>query len=558
MSLDKARTDSGTPQYVVNASESSPDQQSGVAQWIGGVCVGDMIGSDVKISRDPSVGDSGKPGSTSGASSAKSEAVWAGRGVGGVHSSEDQVPDLWSGENTWERRDATCSAGEKRKEGRGDGSQGLPAPDKVRQLQISLYRKAKSKPGYRFWSLYGEVQRLDVLTMAWKRVAGNGGAAGIDGERIEDIQAEAGRESQWLEKLRVELRERTYRPSPVLRVTIPKASGGTRPLGIPTVKDRVVQMAVYLVLMPIWEADFHPSSHGFRPQRSAHGAVEAIRQGLRMGKTTVVDADLSKYFDTIPHRRLMKEVAKRVSDGSILSLIKGWLRAPVLETDEETGARRLKANRSGTPQGGVLSPLLANIYLNPLDHEVNERCREKPRMIRYADDLVILCRAREGASMKARLARWLEARGLSLNESKSRVVQSEETPFDFLGFTFSWRPSKKGTRYVHAEPSAASRQRLRDRLRAMTRRETTWRSSGEVVREMNQVTRGWGNYFALGNYHRKFGSMNWFAANRLRQWLWRKHGNPCGKYLRWPQARLQEQYGLYKLPTHLVERKSER
>ena len=489
----------------------------------------------------------GKEDSTGGATPAKGEAARAVAGVGGVRSSDDPAPDLWFGKPAGERRDATCSAGEKRREGRGDGPQGLTAPDKVRQLQITLYRKAKSKTEYRFWSLYGEVQRADVLAAAWRRVKANAGAAGVDGITIEDIAADAQVEAAWLGALREELHRKTYRPVPVRRVKIPKASGGFRPLGIPTVKDRVVQMAVYLVLMPICEADFHPRSFGFRPGRNAHQAVEAIREGLRMGKTEIVDADLAQYFDTIPHRQLMRQVARRVSDGAILKLIKVWLRAPIME-EEEGGGRKMKANTCGTPQGGVISPLLANIYLHPLDEGVNE-CRKKPRMIRYADDLVILCRPGEGPEMKERLARWLESRGLALNEAKTQVLQSHESSFQFLGFSFRWQQSKKGTPYVHTEPSPAAEQALRERVRELTGHHTTWKETGKAVREINQVTRGWGNYFALANYHRCFWQMNDFIAHRLRQWLWRKHGNPSGKYERWPSRELFNAYGLHQLRT---------
>jgi group II intron reverse transcriptase/maturase len=492
-----------------------------------------------------------KENSTDGATPTKEKAARAVTEVGGVRSSDDPVPDLWSGEPAGERRDATCSAGEKRREGCGDGPQGLPAPDQVRQLQITLYRKAKAKPEYRFWSLYGEVQRAEVLATAWRRVKANAGAAGVDGVTIEELAADAQVEAAWLSALREELHRKTYRPAPVRRVKIPKASGGFRGLGIPTVKDRVVQMAVYLVLMPIFEADFHPRSFGFRPGRNAHQAVEAIREALRMGKTEVVDADLAQYFDTIPHRPLLRQVARRVSDGMILKLIKAWLRAPILE-EEEGGGRRMKANPCGTPQGGVISPLLANIYLHPLDEGVNERCAQKPRMIRYADDLVILCRPGEGRGMKERLAQWLQGRGLALNEKKTRVLQSCASGFEFLGFAFRWQQSKKGTPYVHTEPSPASEQALRDRVRELTRRTTTWKRAGEVVREINPVTRGWGNYFALAHHHESFGQLNHFIAQRLRQWLWRKHGNPSGKYERWPNRELFDTYGLYQLPTKLV------
>lgn len=492
----------------------------------------------------------GNKDSTDGATRSNGKAERAMAEVGGIRSSDDSVPDLWFGQPAEERRDATCSAEVKRREGPGDGPRGLLAPDKVRQLQITLYQKAKSKPEYRFWSLYGEVQRVDVLAAAWKRVSGNGGAPGIDGVTIEELVADAKLEAAWLAELREELRLKTYRPAPVRRVQIPKPSGGTRPLGIPTVRDRVVQMAVYLVLMPIFEADFHPRSFGFRPGRSAHEAVESIREAMRMGKTEVVDADLARYFDTIPHRQLLRQVARRVSDGMILKLIKAWLRAPVV-VEDETGGRKMKANPCGTPQGGVISPLLANIYLHPLDQAVNDQCRQKPRMIRYADDLVILCRPGEGRGFKERLARWLRARGLSLNEQKTRVVPGCESGFEFLGFSFRWQQSKKGTAYVHTEPSPAAEQSLRDRVRELTRRSTTWRAPHAVVRQINQVTRGWGNYFALAHYHRPFQQMNHFIAQRFRQWLWRKHGSRSGKYQRWPAPELFATYGLYRLPTPL-------
>ena len=281
--------------------------------------------------------------STGGPTPPKEEAVRPMAEVGGVRSSDDPAPDLWFGQPAAERRDATCSAGEKRREGRGDGPQGLTAPEKVRQLQITLYRKAKASPGYRFWSLYGEVQRADVLGEAWLRVKANGGAAGVDGVTIEELAGDAQLEAAWLNALREELHRKTYRPLPVRRVYIPKPSGGVRPLGIPTVKDRVVQMAVYLVLMPIFEADFHPQSYGFRPKRNAQQAVAEIRRALRTGRTEVVDADLAQYFDTIPHRELLRQVARRVSDGMILKLIKRM--AAGAERGGEGGRRKDDENK---------------------------------------------------------------------------------------------------------------------------------------------------------------------------------------------------------------------
>jgi group II intron reverse transcriptase/maturase len=395
--------------------------------------------------------------------------------------------------------------------------------------------------------LYGEVQRADVLEAAWRRVKANGGVAGVDGVTIEEIAATAETQAAFLGALREELRRKTYRPAPVLRAQVPKPSGGMRKLGIPTVKDRVVQMAVYLVLMPIFEADFHPRSFGYRPGRGAHDAAEEIRQALYRGKTEVVDADLAQYFDMIPHRKLMRLVARRVSDGMILKLIKGWLRAPILERSEG-GGRRLKANPCGTPQGGVISPLLANIYLHPLDEGVNG-CQQTPRMVRYADDLVILCRPGEGKAMKERLDRWLQSRGLALNEQKTQVVQSRERGFEFLGFSFRWQQSRKGKPYVHIEPSPAAEQALRDKVHELTRREMGWRDPAEVVRDMNPVIRGWGNFFALAHYRQSFRQMNHYVGHRLRQWLWRKHGSPEGKYERWTDRILRTTYKLHVLPS---------
>src|SRR6266568_1896476 len=273
------------------------------------------------------------------------EAAGVGLEVGGVHSNDDgRWLDLWA-LNPETRaylksvaRNAACPQARQRSEGAGDGSQEITTPQKLRKLQRALYRKAKAEPGYRFWSLYSELTRLDLLEYALPLVERNGGSPGIDGQTIESITAKPEIRQQWLEQLQGELQTKTYRPSPVRRVYIPKPNGGQRPLGIPTVKDRVVPMVVLLVLAPIFEADFHPNSYGFRPRRSAHQALDAIIQALRQGKLEVVDADLSKYFDTIPHDRLMKQVARRISDGSVLGLLRQWLDAPIVE--EERGGKR--------------------------------------------------------------------------------------------------------------------------------------------------------------------------------------------------------------------------
>src|SRR6266700_3014196 len=341
------------------------------------------------------------------------EAVGVGLEVGGVHSSQDESwIDLWglSAEtrvrlkSIW-RRNAACSHAQQRREGAGDGSQEITTPEKLRKLQRALYRKAKAEPGYRFWSLYSELTRLDLLEYALQLVERNGGAPGVDGQTVESITATLETRNQWLEQLQRELQTKMYRPSPVRRVYIPKPNGGQRPLGIPTVKDRVVQMAALLVLAPIFEADFHPHSYGFRPRRNAHQARDAIIQALRQGKLVVVDADLSKYFDTIPHDRLMKLVARRISDGSVLHLLRQWLDAPIVE-EERGGKRRVLPNKQGVPQGGVISPLLANLYLNALDWAVNDpKERGLPALVRYADDLVILCAPGQATQLRGRLQR---------------------------------------------------------------------------------------------------------------------------------------------------------
>jgi RNA-directed DNA polymerase len=232
-------------------------------------------------------------------------------------------------------REGTCSDATKRGKGQGDGPRGIQTPAKVRKLQIALYRKAKADPRWRFWSLYGEIYRRDILEHALQLVARNGGAPGVDGQTIGSIVATPATRQNWLEQLQRELQTKTYRPSPVRRVYIPKSNDGQRPLGIPTVKDQVAQMAAYVVLMPIFEADYHPRSFGFRPKRNAHQALDTLVEALRSGRTEVLDADLSKYFDTIPHRQLMRAVARRISDGSVLRLIKQWLRAPVVEEDKD-------------------------------------------------------------------------------------------------------------------------------------------------------------------------------------------------------------------------------
>jgi RNA-directed DNA polymerase len=387
-----------------------------------------------------------------------------------------------------------------------------------------------------------------VLNAALEVQVRNGGAPGVDGETTKSINVSPEKRQQWLARLREELSTKSYRPSPVRRVMIPKSSGGERPLGIPTVKDRVVQTAVCLLLMPIWEADFHPHSYGFRPKRRAQQAIDAIVQGVREGHTEIIDADLTKYFDTIPHRGLMRMVAKRVSDRSMLRLIKSWLRAPVIEEDKN-GTKRVIPNRCGTPQGGVISPLLANIFLNPLDHGVNHKCVGKARMVRYADDLVIVCRPGQARPVLERTKRWLNAKGLSLNERKPRLVDIRQMGVNFLGFNLTWRKSLKGRPYLHVEPSQKSRQALRDNLGSILNHWTRWKTIDSVVKEANRVLRGWAGYFHYRNSSSVMNGLERHSREKLRRWIWRKHKGKRGLWNFCPDEQLHTHYGLYALPT---------
>jgi group II intron reverse transcriptase/maturase len=417
-------------------------------------------------------------------------------------------------------------------------------PEKVQALQRTLYRKAKANRKWRAWTLYGDLMRRDVLEYAAKAVISNGGAAGEDGETTDQVKA---RLEETLENLQRELKEHNYRPGPVKRVWIEKEGGKKRALGIPNVRDRIVQMGLLVLLQPIFEADFDEGSFGYRPGRKAQDAVEAIRGELRRGRTQVIDADLSAYFDTIDHTGLMRMVKGRVSDGSILRLVKLLLKAPIVEIEE--GRRNYKGNERGTPQGGVLSPLLANLYLNGLDHGVNDGEELDARLIRYADDFVILCRPGEGGELMERLKKYLGAKKLSLNESKTRLVNSREQAFGFLGFSIGWRRSvRTGNAYVHVEPGSKARKRLKEAVGEHLNHWTTHRSCAEVVREVNRISRGWSNYYYYGHCTQVFSQTQNWLVNRLRRWLWRKYGQQHGLFSFFTPERLQSQYGLWSLP----------
>lgn len=520
-------------------------------QRAGGVSGGGEIGRVVRVSCETCEDGAVKRAPTAGTSQATPDkAGWVRTGVGDIHSSEDLTDRTTVGE----RRDGTCPSASQSGEGPDDG-QGetlwIKTSHKVRKLQRVLYRKAKAEPQWRFYSLYGELYRLDLLTDALEQVMANQGAPGVDGFKIETLMNDATVRGAWLLALSAELRAKLYKPSALRRAYIWKDQAKTkrRPLGIPTVKDRVVQTAMAILLQPIWEADFHEYSYAYRPQRRTHQAMDTIKEALLNGKTEVVDADLTSYFDTIPHRQLMQLVAKRVSDGSILRLIKAWLRAPIVEEDRKTGQRKITPNTCGTPQGGVISPGLANLYLNGLDHAVNDRCELKPTMVRYADDLVILAKPGEGLQLRERLNRWLVTRGLKLNEEKTRLVDSRKESFCFLGFAVSWRQGLRTKRwYPHVEPSAKSQMKLRDKVCAVLNLRTRNQPAVAVIKKVNQIARGWANAYHYGNSTRVFGKQQFFVRNILRRWLWRKYNRTHELFDFFTDDRLHGQYHLWHWP----------
>ena len=405
----------------------------------------------------------------------------------------------------------------------------LVTPEKIRRLQEKLYAKAKEAPGYRFYLLYDKVHRDDILAHAYRLARSNGGAPGVDGRTFAGIEA-AGLE-EWLSGLKRDLHEKRYTPDPVRRVMIPKPGGGERPLGIPTIRDRVVQTAAKLVLEPIFEADFEDSAYGYRPGRSAQEAVQKVHKLLWDGYTDVVDADLSKYFDTIPHHELMQCVARRVVDRHMLKLIKAWLKVPVEERDER-GNRRMtggKGSQRGTPQGGVISPLLANIYRHRFLRDWRERGKDRQyraRIISYADDFVILSCGHADEALA--WTRWAMGQiGLTLNETKTCIRKARQESFDFLGYTFGIvRHWKDGREYLTATPSKKSIRRIKQAVRNVLRpgNQAPW---PEVRRQLNQTIRGWGNYFDFGTRITAYRAVDRYVYESVRNFLRRRHKVPA-------------------------------
>ena len=433
----------------------------------------------------------------------------------------------------------------------------LTTPESIRTLQRKLYRKAKQEPACRFHALYDKVYRADILSHAYHLVRANKGGAGIDGVTFEAIEENEGAPT-FIGELEEALRNKTYKPDPVKRVMIPKSDGSQRPLGIPTIRDRVAQMAVKLVIEPIFEADFCATSYGFRPKKSAHDAVDDVAYTMYSGYTEIIDADLSKYFDTIPHANLMATVAERICDGEMLRLIQMWLKAPIMEVDKDGTKRNIgggKGNRKGTPQGGVISPLLSNLYLHILDRiweRNNLQQRLGARIVRYADDIVILCRRNKSDKAMAVLRRILERLKLSLNETKTKIVNAHKGSFDFLGFSIQMGESRKtGKLYPHVQPSKKSLQIIKDRVTELTKRTRTVMPLAWIVNEVNSTVRGWVGYFHYRNCSSALKNLRHHAEERLRTHLRKRHKikDMGAGYFRFSSRALYGKYGLYKVPT---------
>ena len=400
-------------------------------------------------------------------------------------------------------------------------------PLRLQDWRAKLSAKAKQEKRYRFYSLYGLVSHPETLREAWAKVRANGGKPGVDGVSIEQIEREG--EEAFLERLTGELKEKTYRAGAVRRAYIAKANGKLRPLGIPNVRDRVVQAAVLLILEPIFEVDFLDCSFGFRPGRNAHQALEAIRENLAVGRCTVYDADLEGYFDSIPHDQLLACVRMRVVDGRVLRLIEQWLNAPVEETDER-GRKRRRRNAKGTPQGGVISPLLANIYLHWFDQVFHGRDGPVRKLgaalVRYADDFVVLARSAGedlAGFIEKKIENWL---GLKINREKTRVVNLREqsAALEFLGYSFRLDRDKRGRklRYWNMQPSEKALAREREKLRGLINRGRCFQPLPDLIGELNRHLRGWANYFRVGYSRPAFRKINSYVCQRLARHLRRR------------------------------------
>ena len=417
---------------------------------------------------------------------------------------------------------------------------------------MALHAKAKAVPGYRFYTLYDKVSREDVLSHAYACCKANHGAAGVDAEQFAHIEMYG--ENRWLWELAQSLRNKTYQPEAVRRVFIPKPNGKLRPLGIPTIRDRVVQTAAMLTLEPIFEADLAPEQYAYRPERSALTAVKQVHSLLNLGHTYVIDADLSAYFDRIPHAALVKSVARRIADRALLHLLKMWLETPVEETDRRGRTLRTTQNRDtarGTPQGSPVSPLLANVYMRRFIlgwQRLGCQQRYQAHIVNYADDLVICCRHSADAALKA-MRDIMTRLDLTVNEEKTHVCRLPGEMFDFLGYTFGrCYSTKTGRAYLGARPSRKSIRRMIEAVHQQTTRSMEWMDAAEMVDSLNRKLTGWANYFCLGPVTRAYRRLDQHATTRLRRWLCKKHKVSGHGYTRYPDEYLYDSLGLIRLP----------